>query len=71
MPMSDELPEPVEIYRVKAINPRGWVWKRWQYSSKKTFEAQKKRREYYSRMYTIVCEKLDYNTGTWVPFVEN
>jgi hypothetical protein len=58
--------EPVEMYRVRAVNQYGRVCKRWTYSSTKTFEAQKKKRDYYKITYNIICEKLDYNTGTWV-----
>jgi len=60
----------VEIYRVTATNEYGRVCKRWDYKSTKAFEAQKERRDYYRPIYTIVCEKLDFATGTWQTVTE-
>lgn len=75
--MSSDSPKPVEMYRVVARwpagafgGPGGAVVKRWTYSSAKAFEAQRGRRKFYSNHYAITCEKLDYPTGTWVPFEE-
>ena len=60
----------VEIYRVTATNRFGRVCKRWDYKSTKAFEAQKERRDSYRSTYTIVCEKLDFATGTWQTVTE-
>jgi hypothetical protein len=75
--VSDETVRPVEMYRVVARwpagafgGPGGAVVKRWTYNSTKAFEAQRGRRKFYSNHYAITCEKLDYATGTWVPFEE-
>lgn len=62
--------EPVEMYRVKAVNQYGMVCKRWTYQTTKTFEAQRKRRDYYRKIYSVVCEKLDYATATWQVITE-
>ena len=57
--------EPVEMYRVKAVNEYGRVCKRWTYQTTKAFQTQRKKRDFYKGIYTIVYEKLNYTTETW------
>lgn len=58
--------EPIEFYRVRAFSPQGRVMKTWNYSSKKTFDKQQSKRSFYAGHYKIVCEKLDYESNSWV-----
>ena len=57
--------EPIEYYRVRAFSPQGRVMKKWDYSSKKTFDKQASKREFYSGHYKIVCEKFDPTINNW------